>query len=247
MNNSPQPSQKPINFHWPECEGVRIENPSAIIPISVDNDETFPKARLWLGTENDHKLLLSSNWLLVDIEDKSRLVYSGGKFFNNFDHRFEEKIDFTPRENVLDISILTEKPCILIPREMAIQIGVSRLTDLGKVTQTNYVSTYTIRKLVQHVTHTDSCILHQNGQSYEIQHFLNSLASPSPNQRQMLPVRHYLAIEAQLTLRRIANAIKLPFVVLYTRKKLLFALFVGRIIFAHICQKFSPYFHHILS
>lgn len=223
---------EPVKFRWPELRGARIENPSAILPISLEKAVCLPEARLWVGSEIDRKLLSSSNWLLVDIEDKSRLVYADTSKFLNFD-RFVKKIDPMLDENVLDISVVTENPRILVPREMAIQIGMSRLTDLGKVTQKNYLSTYTIFKHSQLTpSNNESCTLYQNNLAYQVQHDILS-SSPQPN------IANFHFAEPQLT--RVRDVVKLPFTTVLAHKKLLLFLLVGRIIFGIICRRFFAF------
>lgn len=225
----------PVKFLWTEFRGVKIENPSALISVSLEDTVRIPEARLWIGSETDRKLLSSSSWLLVDIEDQSRLVYANNdKFFNNFKRSVSKKIDSMPEENVLDISAIIDKPRLLIPREMAVQIGMSRLTDLGKVTQINPRSTYEITKYFDQPPSSSffGCILYQNGQAYEIRHFLNS---PRPQS-----TAEHLVIgdtEQQLDSNRIFGFIRSPFKDFFVRFIFILILLVFRLIFNLVCQK----------
>lgn len=112
------------------CIGVRIEQPSFVLPICQENTNSAG-CRFWTGNDRDKKLLASHLFVLVEVQHPSRLVFDGSSQENTSEN-----------EHVLE-----ENLKILVPMDVAVKVGCTKLAQVGPVMERTPMHTFVLRKV----------------------------------------------------------------------------------------------------
>lgn len=131
------------------CCGIRVGNPQIYIPILKNNTE-LTGCQLWTGDQNDKDLLASEEYVLLDVQDQSRLVFNN---YSNLTFNFEENLQ------------------ILVPMDLAKNIGFTRLCDVGPVIEHKGRNIFILKKISSsEECGSDETILYYKDDTFSIKH-----------------------------------------------------------------------------
>ncbi|XKL66761.1 hypothetical protein PGB90_010181 [Kerria lacca] len=228
-------------MNLPLYNAVKINNPTAIIPINLENPKN-DDIQFWNGDEKQNELLSSFGYFLVEIEDRSKLQRQ-----ENFKYIINDNtcgicaefLNSTEIEEKLEFSSIAENPKILIPHEIGIHIGYSRLTDLGIVTQRNRVHTFIVRKLLKKEYNPKYVTFEMDDANFGVEIISNNQIKYTDLDTDTDDLHiEYEFKSRESTMKIVFKILKRPFFVLLNNKSTLFMMFICRMIFGYICKNF---------
>ena len=130
------------------CGALRVKHPADIIHIFQADDDvpnfSTPVTKFWTGSQADEDLLAQGEYVLVEIQNRSNLI------FKNKTRKSEEN------------------PKLLMPIHTAEHIGFSRLANVGPVVQKTADRTFTMQKVDSEESCKGSTVLYLNNEIFRL-------------------------------------------------------------------------------